>query len=315
MSLYLASILAGALAGLAFPGLADPLERTITPVLGLLLYVTFLGVTFTSLGRAFRARRFLLTLLALNFLIVPLVAFVLSRVVADDEALLFGVLFVLLTPCVDYVLVFSGLAGGNSARLVAATPLLMLAQIVLLPVYLALMVGPDGFASVEPAPFIEAFLVLIVMPLAAAAATQLLAARAPAVVRVQSGALRAMVPLMMLTLAVVVGSQIHAVAADLPLLLRVVPLFVAFLIVMPFVGAAVSRLARLDLADARAVTFSGATRNSLVVLPLALALPVSLSFAAVVIVTQTLVELLGMVAYVKLIPRLLPDRSEAAAAR
>ncbi|KOV68074.1 hypothetical protein ADL00_14920 [Streptomyces sp. AS58] len=43
----------------------------------------------------------------------------------------------------------------------------------------------------------------------------------------------------------------------------------------------------------------------LVVLPLALALPDSLAVAAVVVVTQTLVEVIGMVAYVRLIPRLM----------
>ena len=50
--------------------------------------------------------------------------------------------------------------------------------------------------------------------------------------------------------------------------------------------------------------FSGATRNSLVVLPLALALPAPLSLVPLVVVTQTMVELLGMVIYVKAIPRL-----------
>lgn len=53
-----------------------------------------------------------------------------------------------------------------------------------------------------------------------------------------------------------------------------------------------SRVFRLNT---RAVVSSGATRNSLVVLPLALALPGALAVAAVVIVTQTLIEVIGMV--------------------
>ncbi len=52
--------------------------------------------------------------------------------------------------------------------------------------------------------------------------------------------------------------------------------------------------------------FSGVTRNSLVVLPLALALPVGFEAAAVVVVTQTLVEVIGMVVCVRVVPRLLP---------
>lgn len=63
---------------------------------------------------------------------------------------------------------------------------------------------------------------------------------------------------------------------------------------------------RLDTAAGRAIVFTGATRNSLVVLPLALALPDAFAVAAVVVVSQTLVEVLAMVAYVRLIPRLLP---------
>ena len=51
------------------------------------------------------------------------------------------------------------------------------------------------------------------------------------------------------------------------------------------------------------MTFSGATRNSLVVLPLALAMPAPLAPAAVV--AQTLVELIGMVVLVRVLPRLL----------
>jgi ACR3 family arsenite efflux pump ArsB len=54
--------------------------------------------------------------------------------------------------------------------------------------------------------------------------------------------------------------------------------------------------------------FTGATRNSLVVLPLALALPDAYAVASVVIVTQTLVEVLGMLVAVRVVPRLLPAR-------
>jgi ACR3 family arsenite efflux pump ArsB len=75
---------------------------------------------------------------------------------------------------------------------------------------------------------------------------------------------------------------------------------------MAFAGRTVAHLFRLDVPAGRAVVFTGATRNSLVVLPLALALPDQFAVAAVVVVTQTLVEVLGMVVYVRVVPRLLP---------
>jgi ACR3 family arsenite efflux pump ArsB len=53
--------------------------------------------------------------------------------------------------------------------------------------------------------------------------------------------------------------------------------------------------------------FSFGTRNSFVVLPLAIALPEVWVAAVVVIVFQSLVELFGMVAYLKWVPRLIKD--------
>ena len=49
-------------------------------------------------------------------------------------------------------------------------------------------------------------------------------------------------------------------------------------------------------------------------LPLALALGDEYALTAAVIVTQTLVELLGMVAYLRVVPRLLPTRNVESAA-
>lgn len=314
VALYLAAIAAGALVGLLVPAVAHPLERAITPVLGLLLYVTFLGVPFLEVGRAFRDGRFLGTVLVLSFVLIPVVVFGLSRFVAHEEALLVGVLFVLLTPCVDYVIVFTGLAGGARERLLAATPLLLLTQIALLPVYLWIMAGPEVVGAFDVRPFIEAFLLLIVLPLALAAVTQALARRSRALRTFEAGALAAMVPLMMLTLAVVVGSQISAVSGSLGALVAVVPLFVAFAVVVVPLGALVARAARLDVAGRRAATFSGVTRNSLVVLPLALALPASFALTPLVVVTQTLVELVTMVVMVALVPRLIRPSDTSASA-
>lgn len=305
--LYLAALAVGAGVGLVAPAIAHPAELAINPVLGLLLYATFLGIPFARLGRAFGDRRFLVTIMVVDFVAVPVVVWLLSRVVAHDEVLLVGVLFVLLTPCVDYVIVFTGLAGGAKDRLLAAVPLLMLAQMLMLPLYLRAFVGADFVGRVDLAPFIEAFLLLIVLPLAAAGLTQFAAARARWGMALRETALGAMVPLMMLTLAVVVASQIADVGAGAGSLLLVAAVSVVFAAVMVPVGMAASRAAGLDVRSTRAIVFSGATRNSLVVLPLVLALPAGFELAPLVVVTQTLVELVVMVIFVRLVPRLVRD--------
>ncbi|PWV84351.1 Arsenite efflux pump ArsB, ACR3 family [Prauserella marina] len=313
--LYLGGLALGAVAGLLAPGIARPAGTAIHPVLALLLYATFLGIPFGRIGQAFRNWRFLVTILAVNFAAVPVVVFVLSRIVAHDHVLLVGVLFVLLTPCIDYVIVFCGLAGGAEERLLASAPLLMLAQMLLLPLYLWLFVGAEFVRSIELAPFVEAFVLIIAIPLVAAGLTQFAAARARWGARVREAMTGAMVPLMVLTLAVVVASQIAGVGARFGSLLLTVPVYVVFAAVMVPVGALAGRLAGLDVPGRRAIVFSGATRNSLVVLPLVLALPASFDLAPLVVVTQTLVELVVMVIFVRLVPRVIAEREQRTTVR
>lgn len=302
VSLYLAALALGATTGLILPEAASALEPAINPILVALLYATFLGIPLTRLRAALTGTRFVAALLVVNFILAPLVVAVLSRQVADSPALLVGLLLVLLAPCVDYVMVFTRIAGGAWERILAASPVLMLAQTLLLPVWLVVLAGP-GVASVSRRPFAAAFVLMIALPLGLSALTQRASARYRLAARVERGTTALMVPLMMATLAVVVASQISAVASHLGALVRVIPLYLLFAAIMPAVGNAVGRLARQDAGSRLALAFSGTTRNSLVVLPLALALPDAL--APIVVVTQTLVELIVMVVYVRLLPRLI----------
>ncbi len=311
VAVYVAALAAGALLGRTVPAAGPGLEHAIGPVLGALLFVTFLQVPAADLARSLRDGRFLSAALLVNFAVVPLAVAAMFPFLPADQAVRLGVLLVLLCPCVDYVIVFCGLAGGSHRRLLAATPLLLVAQMALLPVFLYLFLGAGLADVVEAAPFLETFLTLIVIPLLLAWALQAWAARRPAGRAVADAATTTMVPLMAATLLVVVASQVPGLDDGFGDVAAVVPFYVVFLVVMAFAGKAVARLFRLDAPAGRAVVFSGATRNSLVVLPLALALPDELAVAAVVVVTQTLVEVVGMVAYVRVVPRLLPAKPAA----
>jgi len=186
--IYLAAMAAGALLGWAAPGLGPGLEHAINPVLGALLFVTFLQAPAAELVRSLRDGRFLSAAVVVNFVVVPLVVAAMFAFLPGDQAVRLGVLLVLLCPCVDYVIVFSGLAGGSSRRLLAATPVLLVAQMLLLPGFLYLFMGSELADIVEVGPFLEAFVGLIVIPLALAWALQAWAARRPAGQKVSEAA-------------------------------------------------------------------------------------------------------------------------------
>ncbi len=309
IALYLVAIMVGAVLGIQVTSVQPWLEASINPFLGLLLYATFLSLPLTKLLVSFRDLRFMAALGLVNFALVPAIVFTLTRFIADDQALLYGVLLVLLAPCIDYVIVFAGIAGGDSTRLLAATPLLLLLQLLLVPAYMFLIAGPETLSLIDPEPFFSALLALVVVPFIAAFLTQLLMKKFAVAVRIGSWTDYLMVPLMMGTLLSVVGSQINAVASQFQSLATAIALFVVFVAVMAVVSTAVGKLFHLETAPLRAVTFSGVTRNSLVVLPLALALPPELSLASAVVVSQTLVELVGMLVLIQLVPRYVSAKS------
>jgi ACR3 family arsenite transporter len=299
---YAAALLLGAVLGLAMPRMGLALEVLIYPVLGVLLYATFLQVPFQELRRSFTHGRYMAAVLALNFLIVPAVVWLLARLAPQEPAFLLGVYLVLLTPCIDYVIVFAGIGGGEDQLVLASTPALMLLQMLLLPFYLWLFMGAELVAAVEVGPFLEAFLLLIVLPLGLALLTERWAKSNRAGDRWAAAMGWLPVPFMALTLLVVVASQLPKIGDALGQVARVIPVYVAYLVVMALVGVAVARAFGLGTKEGRALIFTGATRNSLVVLPLALALPAAFDLTPAVVVTQTLVELAGLLIYVRVVP-------------
>jgi ACR3 family arsenite efflux pump ArsB len=215
---------------------------------------------------------------------------------------LMGVYLVLLTPCIDYVIVFTQLGKGDEKLMLAATPLLFVVQMILLPGYLWLFMGSDAAAIMKAGPFVEAFLLLIVVPLLLAVMTQVLCKKGVGAQRLLHATAWLPVPMMALALVVVVASQIGKVYNDLNSIVNVIPIYAVYLIIMPFISRFIAKLFQLDTGAGRALIFSAATRNSLVVLPLALSLsPEWATIVAAVIVTQTIVELAGELIYIRLV--------------
>lgn len=284
--IYLAAILIAALV----PGLAD--LRWLEPALAFMLFVTFLQVPLADIGAGFRQKRFLLALLVANFVFVPVLVLGLIMLAPEDPLLRLGLSMVLLCPCIDYVITFTHLGRGDARLLLAATPILLLAQMALLAAWLAFWPGVFAFG-----PFLDAFLWLIAVPLLLAAGIRAFGGQGV------NHALGAMpVPATALVLFIVVSATIPALAAG-PVA-AALPIHVAFAVLAPLVGWAVARRFALERGAARAVVFSSGTRNSLVILPLALAVPGGGAILPAVIVAQTLVELLAQLVYIRVIPRL-----------
>ncbi|OXM14057.1 arsenic resistance protein [Paenibacillus herberti] len=305
IQLYVAALLVGAGVGLLWPEQGPTLENSISIVLALMLYGMFTQIPFLQLRRIMDNKRFVAALLLVNFVAVPMLVWLLTRFLPEHPPVLLGVYLVLLAPCIDYVIVFTQLGKGDEKLMLAATPLLFIAQLLLLPLYLWMLVGAEAAQVVEAGPFVEAFLVLIAVPLVLAVFTQLWAKYRRSGEQLWNAAAWLPVPFMAVALFVIMASQIGKAADHLDAIAPVIPVYVAFMILSPALAYAASRLFRLEAGASRALAFSAGTRNSLVVLPLAFALPEEAAvIAAAAIVMQTIVELAGELVYIRVLPRL-----------
>ena len=303
VKIYFAAVVSAAAIALLVPG-TTALEGGINAALALMLFVTFLQVPLADLGAAFTRLRFMMVLLLTNFVAVPALVAGLIQLLPAESMVRLGVLLVLLTPCIDYVVTFSHLGRADARLLLAATPALLLVQMLLLPIYLRFFLGTDAANLVQAGPFIHAFVWLIAVPLVLAALVQIWAARSRPGERVATALGLLPVPATALVLFVVIAAVVPQLGPAIDVVLSVVPIYIAFAIAAPLTGWCVARLFRLEVAAGRAIAFSAATRNSLVVLPLAFAVPGAVPVLPAVIVTQTLVELVSELIYVRLLPKL-----------
>ncbi len=306
--IYFAVIALGAILGLTVPGMSA-LEILINPALALMLFATFLQVPLAEIGAALRNGRFLAALIVTNFIVMPLIAAGLVQWLPEDPMLRLAVLFVLLAPCIDYVITFTHLGRGNARLLLAMTPMLLILQMLLLPLYLTMLLGDEVSNMVEVGPFLHAFVWLIAIPLLLAGIVQAFSRRSVAGERLVGVLNLLPVPATALVLFIVLASVMPQIGLAQEAALRALPIYIVYAVAAPLAGRLVSRVMGLEATSARAVSFSASYRNSLVILPLAFVVPGGIPLLPAVILTQTIVELCFMPLYVRFIPRLAAERA------
>ncbi len=140
-------IIAAALLGLLL-GAVTPLGKgssgLIEIFLMMLLYILFLSIDLKQIKKSFSNLRFTLSALVINFVFTPLFAYMLGEIFFPSSLdIRIGLLMLLVTPCTDWYLVFTGLSKGNVELGMSILPLNLILQIVLLPVYLLVLLGNE----------------------------------------------------------------------------------------------------------------------------------------------------------------------------
>lgn len=271
--------------------------------LALLLYTTFCHVHPSEAARIRGEHRFLTAVLFGNFVAVPFLVWAMTSAAPLEPAVRLGVLMVLLVPCTDWFITFARLGRGNTALAIGITPVLLFVQLPLLPLYLWLFLGREYADVLRLGPFLTAFLGLIAIPFVLAYLTQVWAERDAFGARWWRSASSLTAPFLALVILLIAASNGKDALAAADELAWSVLIFAAYLGLAALLARVLSARAKLDNPAARTLAFSFGTRNSFVVLPMALALPGGWELTASVIVVQSFVELTGMLGFLWFVPR------------
>ena len=305
----LLGVVGGALLGIFVPWESQILVVAQWGALALMVFLVVVSLPLLSVGRAIAKPQVLVALFALNLAVVPLVAFILSRVVFQVPQLQVGLLLVLLAPGVALSLTTAHEAGGDVESVLGAKPLLFAGQLVVGPLYTVVLSGGVlGFGDLPPTFVVIAG--IIVAPSLVALALQGGMTRSARLASFRTSLSHARVPVIALAVGLVLWSSVPAQVEVLEELYRVVPLFFSFLVLLAPLGLLAGILAGLTIPEKRAIMIVGAGRGGVIMLPISLALDQDVwGLVPLVVITQLTLEVLGMMVYRTIVPELVPSDS------
>lgn len=267
-------IITAAILGL-FLGSATPLgsvsSNMIEIFLMMLLYILFLSIDLKQIKKAFLNIRFTTAAVIINFCFTPLFGYVLGKFFFPDSLdIRIGLLMLLVTPCTDWYLVFTGLSKGNVELGMSILPLNLILQIILLPVYLLVLIGSEVTMNVGS--LLGSVAIVLIIPFTASYITKSYTQNNPKLTTFLSEQ-GDNLQLLFLCLAVIVmfaseGKNL----LDNPVVLAqmFVPLLIFFTILF-FIAQFTGKFLKFSKKDTIALNFTTLARNS----PLSLAIAVA----------------------------------------
>ncbi|KIL51744.1 hypothetical protein KP77_12560 [Jeotgalibacillus alimentarius] len=243
-------------------------ENLILPLLALMIYLTFLQIPFKDVKASFQNKTFSISSLLINFVWTPFFAWLLTIIFLPDQpALAIGLIMLLVTPCTDWYLIFTGVAKGNTALSAAILPLNLILQIVLLPVYLFIFFGSGE--TVEAAYLVEGIVWVLLVPLVFAMLTKKLLKDKP----LGESDLLQNLPTAFLVFAIIAmfAAQGNMLFANTGIFLQILWPLAVFFIVNFLISQKTGQFCRLPAEDRVSLTMTTLARNS----PLALAIAVA----------------------------------------
>jgi len=157
----LVALMAGFLVGLWLD--TTPLKQLLPPIIFLMIYPTMIGFKIQEIVSLSHGK-LLTTVMLLNFVLIPVIAYLLgTQFLLNDPQLFAGLAITALLPTSNMTIAFTMLAKGNVTASIKATTLGLLLGSLLAPWYLYLMVG--RYVPVDILFTLQTIALLILIPM------------------------------------------------------------------------------------------------------------------------------------------------------
>ncbi len=146
-----------------FPPIEQNAQYFVTPFLFIMLIGAFLNIPLKDYRKAFSNRSFSITAILINFVWTPLLVWVLGELfLSHSPAMQMGFIMLMVTPCTDWYLIFTGLAKGNVPLSATLLPANLVLQVILLPIYLFIFGGVTGTINLHEV--INSVVIMLLLP-------------------------------------------------------------------------------------------------------------------------------------------------------
>jgi ACR3 family arsenite efflux pump ArsB len=280
-------IIVSALVGVALGRFIDPIGDyagyLVEPFLIIMLFFVFLSVDVKEITKSFSDRIFAVTSLVINFIFTPVFSFLLAMVFfAGYTDLQIGFIMLMVTPCTDWYLVFTRLAGGNVPLGSSMLPLNLILQVLLLPVYLLIFMGAS--VAIEPTTILLSILFVLVVPLIVANIVKhifIKLKRNSTLDRITSKSDDIQFMLLCFAVGAMFASQGVVLMSNLFVFVRLLPPLLIFFAAIAGISLFVGRRLKLSFQNTVSLLFTTSARNS----------PISLAIATITFPLQPLISL------------------------
>jgi len=280
-------------------------EYFIVPFLMIMLFGLFLNIPIKDLMKSFSHHQFFSANILINFIWTPIFAYLLGYLFLQNQlSLWIGFVMLMVTPCTDWYLIFTGIAKGNVPLSASVLPLNLLLQIILLPVFLLLFFEKSG--GIDSNTLFESIVLVLIVPIVLSQAIKMIFYRLNKSELID----KKLIPFFETSQVIFLGLAILAMFASQSVylinnltvvLILFIPLII-FFIVNFLLGRFVGYMLKFSCEDSASLNLTTLARNSPIALAIALTAFTNEPLIALALVIGPLIELpiLAMVSQVLL---------------